>query len=127
MGQPNAKKGDRVVGQDVHIELTSVGIPIPVATSFSGTLEHGLSSTVFVGDQPAAIVGSSADNSPAHIPSFGQFQRPPGNSGTVASGSSTVFASDVAVARDGDPVDCCNDVEATNNGHIIASGTVSSG
>lgn len=127
MGKPIAKDGDLVVGLDTHVILVpSPGgpVPTPMPMPFSGPLQKDLSSTVFVANAAVAVVGSGASNLPPHIPTGGPFQTPPQNAGTITTGSSTVFADEKAVARDGDSAKCCNDPSDQETGHVIAVGTV---
>jgi uncharacterized Zn-binding protein involved in type VI secretion len=130
MGQPVAKRGDKVVGLDTHVVLLSSPagpVPTPIPSPFSGPLAEELSRTVFVDNAPAATVGSRARNTPSHIPAGGPFQRPPSNTATVKSGSATVFADGRGVARAGDPAECCNDPADAPTGHAVAAGTVRAG
>jgi hypothetical protein len=130
MGEKVAKKDDHVVGIDTHIVLVSTPggtVPTPMPSSFDGPLEDELAASVFVDNQAVALVGSVANNRPVHVPMGGAFQRQPKNQGKVAAGSTTVFADEQGVARNQDPADCCDDLGAARNGHIIAGGTVSAG
>ncbi len=130
MSSPVAKENDEVVGVDLHIVLVTVGgvqVPLMLPSTFRGPLSRDLASSVFVDNKAVALVGSGADNTPSHIPSGGQFQREPANEGTVAEGSDSVFANSRAVARSGDPVECCNDPSNRNSGNVIAGGSVFSG
>jgi uncharacterized Zn-binding protein involved in type VI secretion len=130
MGQPAAKKGDRVTAIDIHI----VFVPGPPPTwpalphPFNGVLSDSLSPNVKVMGQPAATVGSTADNSPPHFPTppGTAFQRPPANRGTVAAGSPTVLVNRKPMARNGDAVITCNDPADLRVGTVVASpaGTV---
>lgn len=127
MGQPVAKKGDKVVGVDTHIILSAKDqTPIAMPLPFNGTLANDLSATVYCDDQGVGTVGSQAENTP-HIPIGGSFQKQPSNKGTVSQGSATVFVDDKAIARANDPVECCNDFVDADTGHIVATGTVFSG
>jgi uncharacterized Zn-binding protein involved in type VI secretion len=93
---------------------------------FSGTINGGLVSTVKIGGQPAAVVGSTAANSPAHLPTppGTAFQKPPSNQGSVLMGSATVKIGGQAAARNGDTVTTCNDPADAPVGQIVAAGTV---
>ena len=130
MGQPAAKQGDRVVGTDVHIVLVPVPmkdpVPTPLPHPFAGMLTGGLSSNVLIGGKPAATVGSTADNTPAHVPAAPgtAFQRPPTNKATVLRGSSTVLINGKPAARAADPATTCNDPSDLPSGTIVATGTV---
>jgi uncharacterized Zn-binding protein involved in type VI secretion len=126
MGQPAAKQGDQVVAVDTHIVVTPAGVPVPLPHPFSGILDGSLSSDVNVMGMPAAVVGSTADNTPAHIPTppGTSFQKPPANLGTITVGSTTVFINGKAAARSGDTAETCNDPADLPVGTVAAVGTV---
>lgn len=111
MGMPAAKEGDQIVALDTHIVLLPPAPPLALPHPFAGKLNGGLSSTVKIMGKPAATVGSTADNSPAHVPTAPgtAFQKPPANKGTVKVGSATVKVNGKAAARNGDPAETCND------------------
>jgi uncharacterized Zn-binding protein involved in type VI secretion len=83
-----------------------------------------LSTDVNVMGSPAATQGSTATNSPAHIPQGGPFQSPPKNQGEVMLGSMTVMVNGKPMARNGDMAKTCNDPADLPAGQIIAVGTV---
>jgi uncharacterized Zn-binding protein involved in type VI secretion len=93
MGQPAAKEGDQVMATDTHIVMVpSPGgpVPTPLPHPFAGKLDGELSSDVKIMGKGAAVVGSTATNSPSHVPSGGpSFQSPPSNKGTIKLGSQT--------------------------------------
>ena len=129
MGLPAAKKGDQILGTDTHIVLVpSPGgpVPTPLPHLFSGILNGGLSSDVKIMGQPAATVDSTADNSPAHMPTppGTAFQSPPANKGTIKMGSATVKINGKAAARNGDVAETCNDPANLPVGTVVAAGTV---
>ena len=128
MGQPAAKGGDRVTAVDVHIVVVPGTPPVPTSLphSFSGVLSGSLSENVNVMGEPAATVGSTADNSPPHVPTSPgtAFQTPPANRGTVVVGSPTVFVNGKPIARDGDAARTCNDPDDLAVGTVVADGTV---
>lgn len=127
MGKPAATQGDMVVGIDIHVVMIpSPGgpIPTPLPSPFVGQLSDVLSATVMIDNQAVAIVGSTADNSPPHIPAGGPFQKTPADKATVQQGSTTVMIDGKGVARLGDPAMTCNDPADAPNGAIIAAGTV---
>ncbi len=123
MAAPAAKQGDTVVAVDTHvIMIPSPGGPVPTPTPmpFNGMLSGGLASSVLIENKPAAVKGSTADNTPAHIPAGGPFQKPPSNQATVKSGSGKVLLENKQAARAGDPATTCNDPQDTPGGTLIA-------
>jgi uncharacterized Zn-binding protein involved in type VI secretion len=127
MGQPAAKKGDRIMATDTHIVMIpSPGgpVPTPLPHPYIGQLDDALSSNVNIEGQPAAVVGSKASNLPSHVPQGGPFQSPPSNKATVQMGSSSVFVNGKAAARNGDPALTCNDPADLPVGTVLATGTV---
>ena len=127
MAQAAAKQGDQVMATDIHIVMIpSPGgpIPTPLPHPFTGILDNGLSQNVNVQGMPAATQGSTATNTPAHIPQGGPFQSPPKNQATVQLGSSTVMVNGKPAARNGDTCMTCNDPSDLPAGTIIAASTV---
>jgi uncharacterized Zn-binding protein involved in type VI secretion len=127
MGQPAAKQGDQVVATDTHtvVVVTPGGeVPTPLPSPFVGMLSGGLSSDVKIMGRSAAVVGSTADNSPPHIPAGARFQNPPSNKATVQLGSVTVKINGKQAARHGDTATTCNDGGDLPVGKIVAVGTV---
>lgn len=129
MGVPAANGYSNVVGVDTHIVLVPTpggSVPTPLPHPFLGRIDGGLVQTVKIGGQPAAVVGSTATNAPAHIPTPPgvSFQKPPANRGTVFQGSATVLIGGKPAARLGDPVTTCNDPADLPVGQIVAAGTV---
>lgn len=127
MGQPAAKEGDRIVATDIHIELVpspSGSVPTPLPNPFSGALDGQLSSDVKIEGKAAAVVGSTATNTPGHLPKSGPFQKSPADKATVQLGSSTVFINGKPAARNGDTAITCADPADVPGGTVVASGTV---
>jgi uncharacterized Zn-binding protein involved in type VI secretion len=127
VGQPAAKQGDRVVATDVHIVMIpSPGgpIPTPLPHPFVGMLDGSLSSDVNIEGKPAAVQGSTASNTPSHIPQGGPFQSPPANKATIQLGSGTVLINGKPAARTGDTALTCNDPADLPAGTVVAAGTV---
>lgn len=115
------------MGVDTHIIMVATpggAVPTPTPMPFHGKLSAALSATTFIDNMAAAVEGSGADNSPAHVPAGGPFQKQPSNKGTIDGGSSSVFFDDKAAARMGDPVKTCSDPKDGPNGVVIAAGTV---
>jgi uncharacterized Zn-binding protein involved in type VI secretion len=126
MGQPAAKQGDKVVAIDTHIVIAPGTSPAPAPHPFAGIINGGLSGDVNIMGIPAATVGSTADNTPPHIPTppGTAFQKPPANKATIQMGSPTVKINGKMAARNGDVATTCNDPVDLPNGHVIAVGTV---
>lgn len=127
MGQPAAKQGDQITATDTHIVMIpSPGgpVPTPLPHPFIGMLDGNLSPTVKFMGMPAATVGSTATNTPAHIPQGGPFQIPPTNQGQIMTGSATVMINNKPAARSGDTALTCNDPAPLPVGTVVATGTV---
>jgi uncharacterized Zn-binding protein involved in type VI secretion len=127
MAQPAAKQGDQVLATDIHIIMipTPGGpVPTPLPHPFVGMLTGGLSTNVMIMGLPAAMLGSTADNTPPHIPQGGPFQRPPTNKGTIITGSPSVMINGTPAARNGDTAMTCNDPADLPAGTVVAVGTV---
>jgi uncharacterized Zn-binding protein involved in type VI secretion len=127
MAQPAAKQGDQIMATDTHfIMIPSPGgpVPTPLPHPFTGVIDGSLSSDVNIESKPAAVQGSTATNTPAHVPQGGPFQKPPGNQGTIQTGSATVFINGKPAARNGDTALTCNDPADLPVGTIVAVGTV---
>jgi uncharacterized Zn-binding protein involved in type VI secretion len=130
MGQPAAKQGDQVIATDIHIVMIpSPGgpIPTPLPNPFMGQIDGALSSDVNIEGKPAAVKGSTATNSPSHIPAGGPFQSPPSNKATIQMGSATVMINGKAAARNGDIAMTCNDPADAPMGTVMAVGKVNIG
>jgi uncharacterized Zn-binding protein involved in type VI secretion len=125
MSRPAAKQGDRVTAIDMHlIQPPPPASPVLVPHPFSGILDGGLSGDVRIGGLPAATVGSTATNTPPHVPIGGTFVRPPSNQGQVITGSATVRINGKPAARAGDTAMTCNDPVDLPVGTVVAVGTV---
>jgi uncharacterized Zn-binding protein involved in type VI secretion len=125
MGKPAARQGDRVVATDMHIILVPAAagapVPTPMPMPFNGILDGGLSSNVRINGRSAATEGSTATNTPPHIPAGGSFQRPPSNRGQIMVGSMRVRINGKAAARAGDPALTCNDPVDLPNGSVVVT------
>jgi uncharacterized Zn-binding protein involved in type VI secretion len=125
MGMPAAKQNDRIVAIDTHLVQPSGPVsPVPSPCPFSGPITGGVSSDVFINGLPAATIGSTAVNTPVHVPVGGIFVNPPTNQGRVVSGSATVLINGKAAARAGDQAETCNDPAPMPVGTVVAQSTV---
>jgi uncharacterized Zn-binding protein involved in type VI secretion len=130
MGQPAAKQGDQIVAVDTHIVMVPAPpappVPTPLPHPFSGIIGDGLSSDVKIMGRPAATAGSTADNTPPHVPTppGTTFQKPPSNKATIQMGSQTVKINGKMAARNADVATTCNDPADLPAGKVIAVGTV---
>jgi uncharacterized Zn-binding protein involved in type VI secretion len=116
--------GDKVTAVDVHIIMipTPGGpVPTPLPHPFAGTIAGGCSTNVLIAGQPAATVGSTAVNTPPHIPQGGPFQIPPTNQATIIRGSATVLINNKPAARAGDTATTCNDPAPTPGGTVLGT------
>lgn len=124
MGQPAAKQGDQITATDIHIIMIPAPpgppVPTPLPHPFSGIIDGGLSSDVLIEGMPAATVGSTATNTPPHIPQGGPFQIPPTNQGRIIMGSATVLINGKQAARSGDTAMTCNDPVELPVGQVVA-------
>jgi uncharacterized Zn-binding protein involved in type VI secretion len=128
MGQPAAKQGDRIVATDTHIVVVP-GVPptdAPEPHPFDGIINGGLSGNVTIMGQPAAMVESTAENTPPHVPTppGNAFQKPPSNRATIITGSPTVTINGKPAARSGDTALTCNDPADLPVGSVQATGNV---
>ncbi len=129
MGQPAAKKGDQITAIDTHVVMVpSPGgpVPTPLPHPFAGIINGGLSGDVNIMGMPAATADSTADNTPAHVPTppGTSFQAPPSNKATIKTGSPTVKINRKMAARNGDTAETCNDPSNLPAGTVVAVGTV---
>jgi uncharacterized Zn-binding protein involved in type VI secretion len=118
-----------VTATDTHIVMVPAGpslVPTPLPHPFSGVIDGGVVSTVKIAGQPAAVVGSTARNTPPHIqtPPGVSFQKPPANQATIQAGSGTVTIGGKAAARHGDIAQTCNDPADLPVGTVVAAGMV---
>jgi uncharacterized Zn-binding protein involved in type VI secretion len=120
---------DQIVATDTHIVMVPAGpslVPTPLPHPFTGIINGGVVSSVQISGQPAAVSGSSATNTPSHMPAppGTSFQVPPSNKGTIQMGSSSVQIGGQAAARNGDMANTCNDPADMPVGSVVAAGTV---
>jgi uncharacterized Zn-binding protein involved in type VI secretion len=126
MSKPAAKQGDRIQAVDSHIiqpppPATPVLVPGHV---FAGVIDGSLSGDVNIEGLPAATLGSTATNTPPHIPLGGTFVNPPTNRGEIIAGSASVLINNKPAARAGDRALTCNDPLPMPIGTVVATSTV---
>ena len=121
---PAAKQGDRIVAIDIHlIQPPGPVSPVPVPHPFNGIIDAGTVASVLINGLPAATIGSTATNTPPHIPQGGPFSVPPTNRGTIMTGSMTVMIGGKPAARMGDTAVTCDDVAPTApKGQVVGTG-----
>ncbi len=125
MGVPAAKMGDTIVAVDTHIVQPPGPVPpVPVPLPFVGIIDGGLSPNVKIQGVAAATLGSTATNTPPHIPRGGAFVNPPTNKATIVSGSPIVMINGKPAARLGDTALTCNDPAPLPIGTVVAGSTV---
>jgi uncharacterized Zn-binding protein involved in type VI secretion len=125
MGMPAAKKGDTITATDVHfIQPPGTAPPTTVQHPFKGRINGNLSANVNIMGKPAAMMNSTATNTPAHQPIGGTFVKPPANRGSIIAGSPTVLINGKPAARSGDTAITCNDPVDLPIGKVVAKGTV---
>lgn len=122
---PAAKQNDRIVAIDTHLVQPPGPVPpVPTPCPFNGPITGNLSPNVLVQGLPAATVGSTATNTPPHVPIGGTFVNPPTNLGTVSTGSATVLINGKPAARAEDTAETCNDPVPLPVGSVEAVSTV---
>ena len=129
MGQPAAKQGDKIAAVDMHVVMVQAGpsqVPTPLPHPFMGLIDSGLSNDVKIMGLAAAVVGSTASNTPQHVPIAPgvSFQKPPSNKASIQIGSPTVMINGKQAARNGDKAMTCNDPADLPAGTVIAAATV---
>jgi len=127
MGFPAAKQGDKVTAIDTHIIMIpspTGSVPTPLPHPFMGIIDGNLSKDVNIMGLPAATLGSTATNTPFHIPQGGPFQKPPSNKAKIITGSGTVLINGKPAARSGDTALTCNDPVDLPVGKVVAIGSV---
>jgi uncharacterized Zn-binding protein involved in type VI secretion len=118
--KPAAKEKDLIVAVDTHL---CNGTPTPLP--FNGVLDGNLSPNVLIEHRRAAMVGSTATNTPKHVAPPGKaFDKPPSNRGVVITGAPRVFINHRKAARNEETAETCNDPKDLPVGKVAAGGTV---
>jgi uncharacterized Zn-binding protein involved in type VI secretion len=111
MGSPAIVQGDRVTGNCVHqVPTPSSGAPQPgPPMPFSAPLTTGLASRVLIGNRPAAVVGSSGVNTPAHVGlhATDPYAVPAMQVGRIVRGSTSVVIENRPAATAASNATCC--------------------
>ena len=112
MGTPAIRMNDRITGMcAIHqIPNPSSGAPQPSPPMpFSAPMLQSLQTTVLIGGQPAAVVGSSGMNTPPHVGLHisDPYAVPAMQMGRVISGSSTVLIGGMPAANSAGNATCC--------------------
>jgi uncharacterized Zn-binding protein involved in type VI secretion len=120
MPKPAAKAKDTIVATGTHLLNGS-----PMKLPFRGVIDGDLSPNVLVEKKYAAMVSTTATNTPVHVAPPGKtFDKPPSNQGVIVGGSGTVLINDRQAARDGDRAKTCNDPKDLPVGLVVAKSTV---
>jgi len=113
MGQPAIVQNDQIQGMCATHQIPSPSSgapqPSPSPMPFSAPLMSGLATTVKIGGKPAAVMGSSGMNTPAHVGLHvsDPFAVPTQQEGRVLSGSPTVKFGGQMAANSSSSVTCC--------------------
>lgn len=127
MGQAAAKQGDQIKAMDTHTVTVGASAQ-PELMPFNGILDGSLSGDVRIERRAAAVLGSTATNTPPHVGVSGVLAPPPpSNRGTVQAGSATVRINGKPAARNGDTALTCNATGDLPIGKVVAVSTVSIG
>ncbi len=110
MGKIAAKKGDQIVGVDIHLVKIPMPAPtpVPLPNPFSGEIEADVSEDVEIEGKGAAIMGSKAQHKTGHIPTGLGFDGQPKDEAKCFIGSPTVLINGKPAMRDGDIAMTCN-------------------
>lgn len=109
MPEPAAKEDDRIISNGtskVWVQPPS-SPPLTVVFDYDGLIDSGLSSNVFIMGKPAATINSTATNSmppntQLDVTSQGTINTEFDNTGTISTGSSSVFINSKKAAGNGD-------------------------
>ena len=111
MAGPAAVMGDQITGVCAnHLAVSPAGAPMPAPPQpFGAPLTQGLATKVIVSGAPAAVVGSSGNNTPPHVGLHASdpFMAPPTQIGRVVAGSAKVFFEGKPAAMTGCQVLMC--------------------
>ena len=126
MGQPAAKKGDRIEGKDNHLVKFPNGVVTMIPLDFRAIISDKVSPNVKIMGAAAATEGSAGKNTPEHklMLAPGQdFVIQPNNEGKIVKGSKTVRINGKPAARSGDDADTCHDAPGAPP-KVVATGSV---
>lgn len=113
MGSPAIRMNDRVTGMcaihQIPNPASGAPQPSPAPLPFSAPLLQGLETSVLIGGQPAAVMGSSGMNTPPHVGLHvsDPYAVPTMQMGRVVAGSGTVLAGSKPLATSAGSATCC--------------------
>ncbi|MEO5941503.1 MAG: PAAR domain-containing protein [Candidatus Limnocylindrales bacterium] len=110
MGTPAIVKGNRITGIcPSHLVPSASGTAPAGPRPFSAPIDQGTVSSVLIGGQPAAVIGSSgANDAQTHNGIVdGPFAAPNGRIGRITSGSATVLIQNKMAATVSSTATCC--------------------
>jgi len=122
--------GDSAPGLCTHIVAVPAPpgppVPTPLPHPYSGKILGGCVTSVLIGNKPAAVVGSTLQNVPPHIPTPPGVSPvvPPSNDGTVVMGSGTVLIGGKPAARVGDTCMPCTNSTPPGTATIAGPGVM---
>lgn len=125
---PAAVMGDTATGVCTHIVAVPAPpgppVPTPLPHPFSGKILGGCVTTVLLGGKPAAVMASTLQNIPPHIPTPPGVSPvvPPTNDGKIVLGSATVLIGGKPAARLGDQIMTCTNSSPPGMGAIVGPG-----
>jgi len=113
MGTPAIVMNDQIQGVcAIHqIPNPASGVPQPAPPMpFSAPITTGTVSSVLIGNQPAAVMGSSGYNTPPHVGLHASdpFMVPTMQVGRILSGSATVMIGNQPAATQSSQALCCS-------------------
>jgi uncharacterized Zn-binding protein involved in type VI secretion len=132
MRQAAAKKGDRIVANDIHTVMVPSAAgetPVKAIHPFNGSIDRDLSPNVNILGSPAATTDSTASDSrhlqlPPLPPNGTHFLVTPENRGKTTNGSASVRINGRPAARNGDAAKTCDESSAQPTGTVVAGGSV---
>lgn len=109
MGTPAIREGDKITGIcPNHLVPSGSGTAPAGPLGFSAAIGDGIVGSVLIGGKPAAVIGASGTNKPAHPGIVDQpFATATNQVGRITSGSPTVLIGGKAAATVASTATCC--------------------